>query len=388
MKRDLTYKFQLRPKAEQTTIMLKFAGSCRFIWNKALATEKESLSATGNNIGFIEMKKLFSQWRYEPETSFLVEVPSQILRQALRDIYGAFDGFFRKRAGMPKFKKKGDCTAFIYSEGVQIDENNSRVFLPKIGWVRYRDSRKIKGEIKKVTISSSGEKWSMSIMVEQEIRYKASKLQSAVGIYMDESCSATLTDGSMIQPIPSLSKQEKKLAKLKHDLSRKQQGAANWRKQKSKVDRCLKKIDDTWNDFLHKASTTISKNHAVVVLEDSKSNDRTSSVPSGINERNNLKPKKFLMIRNKFHHQLSYKTRWLGGKVVQVYPQHAIQKCNQCGSVATSNMNNQPRFRCFECGYEVDAGFNAALNILTVGQTVSACGVGTPNTRREAGTRL
>jgi putative transposase len=71
-----------------------------------------------------------------------------------------------------------------------------------------------------------------------------------------------------VEPLSSFRKLEKKLAREQRNLARKVKGSANWKKQKARITRTHIKIADARNDFLHKHSTTISQNHAVVVLED------------------------------------------------------------------------------------------------------------------------
>ena len=41
MQRLQAYKFELKPNGEQQRSMRRFAGSCRFVFNKALALQKE-----------------------------------------------------------------------------------------------------------------------------------------------------------------------------------------------------------------------------------------------------------------------------------------------------------------------------------------------------------
>ncbi|SFV14462.1 putative transposase [Pseudoduganella namucuonensis] len=41
---------------------------------------------------------------------------------------------------------------------IKFDQGNDRIFLPKLGWLRYRNSRDVQGEIRNVTVSQSGGK--------------------------------------------------------------------------------------------------------------------------------------------------------------------------------------------------------------------------------------
>ena len=86
MERLQAYKFQLRPKAGQESLMRRFAGCCRFLWNKALALEKETYEKEGKRLGFSLLCEALRDWKKENDTSFLAEAHSQILQQALKDL--------------------------------------------------------------------------------------------------------------------------------------------------------------------------------------------------------------------------------------------------------------------------------------------------------------
>jgi putative transposase len=192
---------------------------------------------------------------------------------------------------------------------------------------------------------------------------------------------ATLSDGSFIEPLSSFRKLEKKLAREQRKLSRKERFSKNWNKQREKVSQVHIKIADARNDFLHKVSTTISKNHAVVVLEDLRiSNMSKSAKGKKDNPGRNVKAKSGLNKAildqgwSEFRRQLEYKETWLGGKVISVPPQYTSQTCPVCGCVASENRLTQAVFFCVHCGYRENADFVAASNILAAGHAVSACG--------------
>lgn len=377
------YKFQLRPKTGQESLMRRFAGCCRFVWNKALALEKETYENEGKRLGFSLLCKFLRDWKKENATSFLSEAHSQILQQVLKDLDRAYKNFFEKRAGFPRFKKKGLHDAFRYPQGFKLDESNSRIFLPKIGWIRYRNSRKIEGTPKQVTVSLSAGKWYVSIQTEREVPEPVHPSQSVVGVDMGVARFATLSDGSCIKPLHSFRKHEKKLAKLQRKLAKRVKFSANWQKLKAKIQRLHRKIANVRNDFLHKATTSISKNHALVVIEDLKVQNMSRSASGtldhpGKNVRVKAGLNKSILDQGwfEFRRQLAYKLAWLGGTLLLVPPQYTSQTCSHCGCVDKSNRLSQAKFKCTACGFECNADHNAALNILAAGQAVSACGAG------------
>ena len=138
--------------------MRRFAGSCRFVYNKALALQKENYEAGSKFIGYVAMAKHLTEWRNSRDTPWLKDAPCHPLQHALKDLERAFKNFFAKRADFPQFKRKGSGNAFRYPdpEQIKLDQANSRIFLPKLGWVRYRNSREVLGELRNVTVSQLG----------------------------------------------------------------------------------------------------------------------------------------------------------------------------------------------------------------------------------------
>ena len=383
MERLQAYKFQLRPKAGQKSLMRRFAGCCRFVWNKALALEKETYESEGKYLGFSMLCNTLRDWKNEDDTSFLSEAHSQILQQVLKDLDRAYKNFFAKRADFPRFKRKGVHDAFRYPQGFKLDEGNSRIFLPKIGWVRYRNSRRTEGTPKQVTVSFSAGKWYASIQTEREVPEPVHSSQRAVDIDMGVARFATLSDGSFIKPLHSFRKHEKKLATLQRKLARRTKFSANWQKLKAKIQRLHRIIANVRNDFLHKTTTIISKNHALVVIEDLKVRNMSRSASGtveapGRNVRAKAGLNKSILDQGwfEFRRQLAYKLAWLGGQLHVVPPQYTSQTCSRCGCVDKNNRPTQARFMCTACGFESNADHNAALNILAAGQAVTACGAG------------
>jgi putative transposase len=377
------YKFQLRPKAGQENLMRRFAGCCRFLWNKALALEKETYETKGGRIGFSSLCNLLRDWKKEEGTAFLSEAHSQILQQSLKDLDRAYKNFFARRAELPRFKKKGVHDSFRYPQGFKLDERNARIFLPKIGWMRYRKSRATEGTPKQVTVSLVAGKWYVSIQTEREVETPVHPSQSTVGIDMGIACFAALSDGTMLTPLNTFRKHEKKLAAMQRKLSRKTKFSANWHKQKAKVSRLHKKIAHVRTDFLHKATTAISKNHARVVMEDLKVKNMSRSASGsletpGRNVRAKSGLNKSILDQGwfEFRRQLGYKLAWSGGTLLVVPPQYTSLTCHVCGNADKANRVSQAKFVCTACGHSANADRNAALNILAAGQAVSACGAG------------
>lgn len=379
------FKFRLKTKGKRKQALSRAAGCVRFVWNKALAMQKERLERGEPCLTYVEMAALLTEWRNSEEHAFLGESPVHPQQQTLKALEKALKEAFDKGnpKQFPKFKKKGrNQDSFRYPDPKQFKLDGDRVFLPKIGWVRFYKSREIEGTPKNVTVSRRGKHWFFSVQVEIEVPEPVHPSTSTIGIDVGVKRFATLSDGTFIEPRASFRKLEKKLAREQRKLSRKIKFSKNWHKQRERVSRIHIKIADARNDFLHKTSTTISKNHATVVLEDlrvsnmSRSAKGTQEEP-GRNVRAKSGLNKSILDQgwSEFRRQLEYKEAWAGGKVIVVPPRNTSRTCPVCGHVSSENRKTQASFACVVCGYKENADYVAAMNILAVGHTVSACGV-------------
>ena len=380
MQRLQAYRFELKTTGEQQRNMRRFAGSCRFVFNKALAMQQERYKAGEKKLGYASLCKSLTEWKAQSETLWLSETPSQALQQTLKNLERAYKNFFEKRADFPKFKKKGQSDSFRYPQGVKLDQGNSRIFLPKLGWLRYRNSRDVLGEVKNATVSQSCGKWFVSIQTEREVEQPLPSGE-AVGIDMGIARFATLSDGSYIEPLHSFKKHQQRLAKYQRRMSRKVKFSNNWKKAKARVQRIHSRIANARQDFLHKASSQISKNHAMIVIEDLQVRNMSKSARGDSEQPGKMVKQKSGLNRaildqgwGEFRRQLEYKAAWNGGFVVAVPPQYTSQTCPCCGHVSRDNRQTQAKFACVECGFEANADHVGAINILARGHRVLACG--------------
>ena len=372
MQRLQAFKYELMPSGEQQRQMRRFAGSCRFVFNKALALQKVRYERGEKKLGYAGLCKELTGWRNGAETPWLADAPIHPLQQTLKDLERAYSNFFAKRADFPRFKKKGGGDSLRYPDPKQIklDQANNRIFLPKLGWLRYRNSRDVLGAVKNITVSHNSGKWFVSIQTEREVAQPI-PTGDAVGIDMGVARFATLSDGSFIAPLNSFKRHEARLRRYQRAMSRKVKFSNNWRKAKSKVQRIHARIGNARRDFLHKATTTISQNHAIVCIEDlqvrnmSKSAAGSTEMP-GKNVRAKSGLNKSILDQGwfEFRRQLDYKLAWNGGWLVAVPPQNTSRTCPCCGHISADNRRTQAQFLCVECGFEENADVVGAINVL------------------------
>ncbi|SIO32542.1 RNA-guided endonuclease InsQ/TnpB family protein [Nitrosomonas cryotolerans] len=381
------FKSRLNPNSDQVQKMVEFAGANRFVWNKALAMNLFRLEQKQPLLWYNELSFWLKLWKSSEDYGFLKTVHSQPLQQALKNLEKAFkDGFDKKQPlkRIPKFKKKGLSDSFRYPQGFKLEQESSKVFLPKIGWVKYRNSRQVIGDVKNMTISRKGSYWYVSIQTEYETELKRHSSTSMIGVDMGVTRFATLSDGSYVEPLNSFRKLSKKLAFEQRKLSKKVRFSANWKKQKQIITRLHERIANARLDFLHKTSTEISKNHAMVVVENLKIGNMSKSAKGSVEKHGkNVKAKSGL---NKsildqgwgmFVSFLEYKQACSGGDVLKVNPQYTSQTCPGCQHVSRDNRKSQSAFECTECGFKANADLVGALNVLERGHRLLACGVET-----------
>jgi putative transposase len=247
--------------------------------------------------------------------------------------------------------------------------------------MRYRNSRGIFGTPKNVTVSQRCGRWFVSIQTERAVENPIPH-GAAVGIDMGIARLATLSDGTVYAPLNSFRKHEEALRRAQQAMSRKVKFSSNWKKAKTRVQHIHSRIGNARRDYLHKATTTISQNHAMVCIEDlqvrnmSKSATGTTDAPG-----KNVRPKSGLNKSildqgwSEFRRQLDYKLAWKGGYVIAVSPQNTSRTCPCCGYVSADNRKTQERFACVACGVEENADLVGAINILRAGHARFACEV-------------
>jgi putative transposase len=325
MRRLQAFKYELMPSGEQQRNMRRFAGACRFVFNKALAMQAANHEAGNKYLRYEGLANLLPAWK--SEFSWLREAPSQALQHALKNLDRAFLNFFEKRADFPRFKKKGYGDSFRFPQGFKLDQGNSRIFLPKLGYVRYRNSRKVLGDVKNVTVSNRNGRWFVSIQTTLEVKQPVAQGE-AVGIDMGVVRFATLSDGTVYPPLNIFKRYAADLRRAQQAMSRKKKFSNNWKKAKAKVQRIHVRIANARRDYLHKASTAISKSHAMVIVEELQVSNMSRSAAGSVEQPGRKVKQKSGLNKAildqgwaEFRRQLEYKMPWAGGLFLAVPPQ-------------------------------------------------------------------
>lgn len=375
------YKYRLEPTNGQRQLFAQFAGAGRFLYNRGLAQRKTAYENEGKSITYFDQNNELIKLKTQDSTSWLTDIHSQVLQQALKNLDNAFQNFFQnikmgKKPGFPRFKCKGQRDSFRYPQGVKV--NGDTVYLPKIGWVRFRKSREIEGEVKQTTILREGEHWYVSFSTEREVpdpKPVPIKEEKAVGIDMGLKHFATMASGDDHKPtyIPNprfFSKYLPRLRILGRRLSKKVKFSRNWLKAKKQLSKLHARIKHCREDFAHKLSTTVVKSHDVICVE-------------GLNIANLLENGTRSLSRSIadaswrfFLRCLEYKTQQQGKHYVETgkyFP--STQTCSACGSRKKMELNDR-EYRCPNCLIVIERDLNSAILEKAAGMSVlKACGV-------------
>lgn len=379
------YKFVIEPNNEQSMLLKNMCGAARFVWNNALSRCHTLIELNQPVPNYHEMARWLTEWKKEPDKAWLKEAYTDNLQQKLIDLGVAWKRCFSKEldAKKPTFKKKSsssDSIRFVnFNRYCVID--NRRIKLPNgLGWIKFKKSQCINGVIKNATISFSAGRWFISLQTEQHIDVKPTAT-AAVGIDVGITKLITLSTGDVVNPTNAFRAHEKKLAVAQRRLSRRKKFSNNWKKAKAKISKIHSKITAIRNYQLHTSSTAISKNHAMVAVEDLKIINMSASAKGtvdnpgkNVNAKSGLNKSILDQGWGEFRRQLQYKLDWRGGILVKVPPQYTSQRCSACGTVDSKNRTSQAHFLCVACGHAENADVNAAKNILAAGHAVLACG--------------
>jgi len=220
------YKYRLKTNRSTGGKFIRFAGACRFIWNKMLSINEHRYFSGVPRLSYAEACELVAWWKQSEEYGWLKEVHSQVLQQCLKDLERAYAHLFAGRTAPPRYRKKFLAESFRYPQGFKLE--GRQVYLPMIGWVEFWESRPIEGMIKNVTVSRQGQHWFVSFQVEMEVEAPVHPATAEVGIDLGIATFAAFSDGALHPPINAYRRVAKKKARMQRRLAGMVKYSCNW----------------------------------------------------------------------------------------------------------------------------------------------------------------
>ena len=355
MKR-IAYKYRIYPNSEQKVFFAKCFGCVRFFYNKSLDDMNEIYKSTGKF-------KNITPASYKEDYSFLKEVDSLALSNAQLNRNIAFKSFFSHKTGFPKFKsKRNDQSYTTNNQGsVKFSNNDRYISIPKCSRIRIKKHRDFYGGIKSITVSvTTDNKYYISLLVESEIK-PLKESNRSIGLDLGIKDLIVDSNGNKYKNHKYLTKSQNKLAKEQRKLSHMEKGSSNRNKQRIKVARIHRHINNQRNDYLHKLSKKIIDENQIICIEDLKVKDmmNDSKLARNISD----------VSWSRLVSMLIYKANWYGRKVIKIpfnYP--SSQLCSICSYKNSITKDLRIRkWTCPECGTIHDRDINAAKNILSKG---------------------
>jgi putative transposase len=375
------FKYRIYPnKGQQDQLKLMFAGK-RFVWNYFLTLNKERLDNKVRILTYNEMSSLLTQLK--KEQIWLKQVEKSILQNTLKDLFRAFQEFFKKIRMFPKFKSvktnhhsvrmsfnfnSAGGTIRIKEKEVQYTstgrykKQNCKIKLPKIKDVKIAYSRPIQGRIWSATVSidPSGNYYVALSCTEVEPK-QILDTNNKIGIDLGIKEFAICSNGDKIENPKYFRKYEGLLKKEQKKLSKRQIGSNNRNKQRIKVARLHRKIYYCRLDFLHKLSTKLINDNNIISIEDL----QVSNLQKNHRMAKSIADASWY----EFRRQLDYKSLWYGRKLVVIDRWFASsQLCSCCGFKNSEVKDLDLRIWKYEnCGEILDRDINASINILNEG---------------------
>ena len=356
MKR-IAYKYRIYPNNAQKEFFAKCFGCVRFFYNKSLSDMNDIYKATGKF-------KNITPASYKEDYSFLKEVDSLALANAQLNRNTAFKAFFSHKTAFPKYKSKRNDQSYTTNNqkgSVKLSDNHRYISIPKCQRIRIKMHRDLEGIIKSITVTrTTDNKYYMSLLVEEETK-QAKPIDKMIGLDLGIKELIVDSNGHKYKNHKYLTKSQEKLAKEQRKLSKMVKGSNDRNKQRIKIARLYKHIQNQRNDYLHKLSRKIIDENQVICIEDLKVKD--------MEHKNKLARNITDASWSRLVSMLTYKANWYGRKVIKVpnnYP--SSQLCSICGykNSITKSLNIR-KWTCPECGSIHDRDINAAKNILSKG---------------------
>lgn len=369
-------KLRLYPSAEQADQLAQGCGACRALYNAALEQRIAAYRLQGVPLNSFSQNAGLTELLHDPELGWMREVTSRAaLKNALRDLDSAYARFFSGLGGFPKFKRRGRGDSMRFDAGHygfrRVNRKWAEVRIPKVGWIRARIGQPIRGQLRGATVSRDAVGWHVSFVVELSGQAPRRPRPSPIGL--DRGVAATIaTSGGDLHCAPGTTPgEDRRRLKLERKLARQTKGSRRRARTVDQLAGLRRRQAARTRGFCHELTTSLTRLHDVVAIEDLRTANMTRSAKGTIEEPGrNVRAKAGLNRAileqgwGELERQLTYKLSWRGSDLIKVDAAYTSQTCASCGHLAAENRESQAIFTCQSCGHIEHADVNAARVIL------------------------
>ena len=362
--RHQAVKVRLYPTIKQQAVLAQHFGCARWWWNHALNLCIETYQATGKGLSQSALNKSLPKLKKQQETEWLSECHSQVLQATTLNLVTAYKSFFEGRARYPRFKAKKNRQSIQYPQSVKVVDNCLK-FPGRVGLVKAKLHRLIKGKIKTVTISMAPSgKYYASVLMELEGDKPTPCTDGKVaGIDLGLKDFAIVNDGIKTSKYANpkhLAKHERNLKRKQRKLARKVKGSNSRNKARKLVARVHERVSNARQDYLHKLSRKLVDDNQVIVVEtlNTKGMVRNHKLAKSISD----------VGWGMFVNFLQYKLDREGKVLVEIdrwFPSSKL--CSNCHYQVSEMPLDVRAWTCPNCGTHHDRDENAAINIRAEG---------------------
>jgi putative transposase len=373
-------RFRLLPTPAQQVVLVEHCRHARFVWN--LAVEQQQLWQPGRRApGYSEQSAQLTEARGEHD--WLAAGSQTVQQQALRDFAQAMRNFFAGTHRRPSWRKAGVHEGFrqVGLKPSQVEKLNrrfGRVWVPKVGWVRFRWTRPVPAGVKSYRITRDrARRWHVAFAhIPNPIPGPADG--SVVGIDRGVAVSAALSTGELLHT-PRLTPGERmRLCRLQQRLARARRGSNHRQRTKLAIAKLKAREADRRRDWVEKTTTDLARRFDTIRVEDLDVRAMTSSARGtvdhpgvGVAQKRGLNRAISRQGWGRLVGRLEHKA---AGRLERVPAAYTSQRCSACGHIAPENRKSQAVFACIACNVgPCNADVNAARNI-AAGRAVPAQG--------------
>src|SRR5574337_48934 len=402
------FRFTLDPTEDQARALARHFGARRKAFNWTVAALKAEIAAwhaTGVETAKPSFWVLRKRWNTVKDSVCVNAETGRVWwlecsKEAYADgISGTVDAYWNwqtsrageragKRAGFPRFKKKGrDNDRVCFTTGaLRVEPDRRHLTLPVIGTVRtHENTRRIERLIRvgrarmlAISVRRNGNRLdaSVRVLVQRPQQPSVTLPDSRVGVDVGVRRLATVAtaDGTVIEQVPNPRPLDAALKELRHvsrARSRCVKGSRRYRERTTEISRLHRRVNDVRTHHLHVLTTRLAKTHGRIMVEglDAAGMLRQKGLPGARARRRGLS---YAALGTPRRH-LSYKTGWYGSQLVVAdrwFP--SSKTCHRCGHV--QDIGWAEHWTCDVCSARHQRDDTAAINLARYEETLSAVG--------------